>query len=43
MLDFEAHVMLEDMYPNDSWIENYCRLYKEGLNRNAPVQQIKVT
>jgi hypothetical protein len=41
-VDFEAHIELSDIYPDDSWLTNYMKLYKEGFEKSAPVQQLKV-
>lgn len=31
MVDFEAHIDLEEVYPSDSWLHNYLKLYKESF------------
>jgi len=31
LIDFEAHIDLRDVYPGESWVANYLRLYREGF------------
>jgi hypothetical protein len=42
LVDFEAHIDIKDVYPGDSWVTNYLKLYKEGFEKYAPIQQLQV-
>lgn len=42
LVDFEAHIDLSDVYPADSWLDNYLRVYREGFEKYTPMQQLQV-
>jgi hypothetical protein len=42
IVDFESHIEPSDVYPDNSWLNNYMKLYKEGFEKYAPVQQLQI-
>lgn len=43
LLDFEMLCPLDYIYPEMSWIDNYCSLYKESIEKGNPIQYLDVS
>lgn len=43
LLDFQMLCPLDYIYPEGSWIDNYCALYKESMEKGNPIQYVDVS
>jgi hypothetical protein len=43
LLDFDILTNLDQIYPNNSWIDNYISLFEQSWQRGNPIQMVDVS
>ena len=42
LLDFQILTPLGEIYPENSWVDNYCSIYEHCMSKGNPLQIVEV-